>query len=211
MSRRYRDHGIRTSLLALIPIWTLAIVFAFSVSECGNDGDASTAVPRRTAYPRIEVYDTVYAAVERLPIVFEVNAAATVSRGLRDGREDANWINVKYDRYGATLLCTYSPVTPATVADVMDNRIERMSLNAGDMTTDVTTISTLSGVDATVLMTPRAKVTPIQFMATDSATYVLTGALYFDRAAAVDADSVMPILEAVRGDVIHAISHLQRR
>lgn len=210
MSRRYRSDSIRVSLSVLIPIWVLAIAIAFSVSDCGNGVGDGVAVPRRTAYPRISLYDTVYTEVDRLPVVFEVNSGATVSRASREGETDDNWINVKYDRYGATLHCTYMPVSAATVGDVMSNRIERMSLNVGDLTTDITSISTPAGIAGTVLMTPAAKVTPVQFLATDSATFVLTGALYFDRTISA-IDSVKPILESVRGDVVYAMKKLRRR
>ncbi len=210
MSKRYRSDSIGVSLSVLIPIWVLAIAFAFSVSECGDGSSQDVAVPRRTAYPRISLYDTVYTEVDRLPIVFEVNAGATVSRASREGEKDDNWVNVKYDRYGATLHCTYSPVSVATVDAVLSNRIERMSLNAGDLTTDITSISTPTGIVGSVLMTPAAKVTPVQFLATDSATFVLTGALYFDRSAGA-IDSVKPMLEAVRSDVVHAVKSLRRK
>lgn len=210
MAKRYRESGVKTSLLVLVPIWTLAIAFSFLMSECGSDGHSEVAVPRRQAYPRIELYDTVYRAVDNLPVVFEVNDCATISRASRDGMENPNWINVKYSRYGATLHCTYTSVADVSISEVMNNRIERMSLNTGELTTDITTLSTSQGVTATVLMTPMAKVTPIQFLATDSATYVMTGALYLDNAS-VATDSVMPILDAVRADVIHAVTHLRKR
>ena len=209
MSKRYRNDSIRVSLSVLIPIWVLAIAFAFSVSECGAGGGRDVAVPRRTAYPRIALYDTVYSAVDRLPVVMEVNAGAMVSRASRDGKQDDNWVNVRYDRYGATLYCTYTPITSATFAVVLDNRMERIGLNVGNLTTDVTAIATPTGITGSVLMTPAAKATPIQFIATDSTTFVLTGALYFDRSE-IETDSVMPVIEAVREDVVHTLINLRR-
>lgn len=204
-----RRHPVITSLAAMLPVWIAAIGFSFALTECdGNPRDV--AVPRPTAYPRVLPYDTLYTPIDRLPVVMEVNSYATVTRGDDRDSTATDKINISYPRYGATLYCTYTPVTAATATAVIDNRVERMSLNAGSLSTEISRLTTPAGVDATILVTPEARVTPVQFLATDSATFVLTGALYFANSAS-SSDSIRPVLDAVSRDIVHTVTHLRRR
>lgn len=206
MNKQRKEFAL--SLLALLPVWIVAVGLSFLLSDCGT-GSSETAVPRRTAYPRIELYDTSYKMVDELPVELWVNRSADVSRGSHDGKSDKNWINVHYPRYGATLYCTYTSLTTSTASTAIDNRIERMSLNAGDLSTEISRLPLPEGGDATLLVTPESRVTPIQFLATDSVTFMVSGALSFDGRQEVVADSVRPILDAVKNDVLHALTHLK--
>ena len=51
--------------------------------------------------------------------------------------------------------------------------------------------------------------TPLQFVATDSATYLFRGALYFD--TPVRADSVAPVVGYIADDMRHIIETLHTR
>ncbi len=76
--------------------------------------------PRRTAYPRIECYDTVYARVNSFPLNLWINFNASVD-GQRDD-DGSQWLDVTYPRYNAVLHLTYTPVNRGTAARVLDNR-----------------------------------------------------------------------------------------
>ncbi|MCM1518784.1 MAG: hypothetical protein NC117_09100 [Pseudoflavonifractor sp.] len=204
MSRRH--HNLLTQIATMLPLWAIAMAFSFSVTECdGNRNDV--AVPRPSAYPRVVTYDTVYVAVDSLPVMFEVNSSTTVTRGDEAEPNAINKINVIYPRYGATLYCTYTPVTPATAPAVIDNRVERMSLNAGSLSTEISRMSNRHGIGSAILVTPAAKVTPVQFLSTDSASFVLTGALFTGTGPA-DTDSMRPVLDAVVSDLVHSLGRI---
>lgn len=204
MSRRH--HNLLTQLGALLPLWVLAISFSFMLTECdGNRNDV--AIPRPAAYPRVIAYDTLYTPIDSLPVMFEVNSGATVTRGDETDPHAINKINVVYPRYGATLYCTYTSVTPASAAGVIDNRVERMSLNAGSLSTEISRMTNRHGVGSAILLTPSAKVTPVQFLSTDSATFVLTGALFLSSQPS-HTDSIRPVLDAVVADLIHSLKDI---
>ena len=98
-----------TAFFAMIPIWIIAGVISFSLSECTNK---EKPIPRRTAYPRVNLCDTVYVKSPLLPVNFEINAEAIASEddsnNTNDGRK---WINVFYSKYNETRYYTYKTVT----------------------------------------------------------------------------------------------------
>jgi len=184
----------------------LSLVMSLFLSSCGSDyGAAGSAVPKRRAYPRIEPYPEEYVAVPGIPVSFEVNSSAV----LKSGQSDARLFDVCYERFGAVLHCTFTPASGHRLRSVLDNRTERISLNLGDNSAELTEIvSHQGGVYASVLTAPSAEVTPIQFLATDSASFVLSGALVLGRAGTPD--SIRPILQSVERDIIHGLVNMRR-
>ncbi len=196
------------ALLTMIPVWIVAIIISLSLSEC--IGKEENYTPRRTAYPRIALCDTVYSATSMLPLNFEVNARAEAVRDTaRDADDGSQWVNIDYPSYNATVYCTYTPVGPATIGRVIDNRIERISLNIGSATSEMTEFATANDVSAKVIYTPDGTMTPLQFIATDNRSWVLSGALHFHATQKLNADSISPIVKAVNRDIIHTIKNLR--
>lgn len=207
MSRK--NTGTFTAALTVLSLWAVAFSFTLLFSDCmGNGNGSDTAIPRRTAYPRIEIYDSAYTAVGQFPINIEVNENAVAQPDSAHTPSANRWLNIIYPRYNATLHCTYSPVDTSTISSVMDNRTERMFLNAGDLTSEFTELNTPSGISGSILVTPDSKVTPVQFIATDRKRWVFSGALYFGNAL-TDADSIAPVIKAVKRDIIHTIKNLR--
>lgn len=187
-------------LRRLVP--ALSVVALSLAVAC--DGGGHNAIPRRTAYPRVQLCDTVYDAVEWGGMRLSLNSGATVSV---DSRVDGTgWINVAYPGYGAVVRLTLS--FPADIAAVMDNRMQRIGLNAGDSPTAVTRLSG-HGVDGIIVEAPGAAVTPLQLLATDHSRYVLSGAVEFtDTVSMSDAEARRPVVDALRRDMIHLIESL---
>lgn len=201
-----------TAAISVTILWAVAFSASLLFVDCVNNSNDNIAIPRRTAYPRIEVYDSVYSPVIYLPINIEANSRATVRiDSLRNNRDGNRWIDIVYPAYNATLHCTYSPADATTIAGIIENRSERMFLNTGDLTSELTEIFTPSGTTARIANTPASNVTPIQFIASDNRSWVFSGALYLNNQGnPSNSDSVAPVLKAVNRDIMHLIRNLRK-
>lgn len=176
-----------------IAVMLLALVGA-SCACTGADGDV--AVPRMRAWPRPALYPAAYRA-EPLPFgpdSIAVNASATVER------ISPEWFNIVYPAYGITVNCTLTAVRPSDASTVVANRLERMARNLGDHRADIARSGQM-----TLIVAPSALHTPVQFLATDSATYVLSGVAVTSLAANAPADSVAPVIDAIALDITRMI------
>ena len=116
----------------MLPTFVVAALFILLTGDCTGRTDSSSAVPRRTAYPRIELYDSVYRPVSlTLPVRIMVNDSTTVD--IASHSDAATWIDVRYPRYGATLRLTLSRLEGDSLLMAIANRRERMALNAGGL------------------------------------------------------------------------------
>lgn len=196
-------------LLLMLPTFAVAAIFIILTGDCSGKR-ADNAVPRRTAYPRVELYDSAYRqAADSLPLVLMVNDSATVDIA-RHG-DEATWIDVRYPRYGAVLRLTLSRLDKGALLKAIANRYERMALNAGGLPSTVTTLTAPDGLSSEIVETPGAMVTPLQIIATDSTSLLLTGALEMPPASADgdnDAERYMPVVKGVERDLMHMAKHL---
>lgn len=182
---------------------TAATTIYFAAS-CSGGGEV--AVPRPSANPRIEAPDSVYRKVNGVPATWIVNEAAedSVSSGHTDG---STWLNVMYPRGEATMFCTFTPVTPATCGAVIENRSERMALNAGNNQSEITSFKSSGGFEINLMETSHGTVTPLQFIAT-SPGMVVTGAVYIPTLTEATNDSLAPVVEYLKRDVMSALINL---
>lgn len=186
--------------LPLICVITLAATCA---TACGGHDD--TATPRRRAYQRIEAYAPEYTAVDSLPVRLLVNSSATVSRPRRD------WVNVSYQRYNATVFISVTEADSGNIDDIIANRIERIALNAGDVRVDALEIDN-GRFSSTLYDAPAAVAMPLQFVATDGKSLVVSASVFFDNADRITSlDSVAPAVEAIRRDLTTALDSLDYR
>ena len=176
------------------------IIMALALTGCVGAGDRPAAVPRQRAYPRVELYPAAYSPYGIGSVVLMVNDSARVEA-------DGLWVDLVYPAYGLTVNCTVTPVTPSTVVSVLDNRTERMALNAGGSYGEITRLTTDGGSFAALLTTRAGTgMTPVQFIATDSVAYVLSGAATFSMP--VDPDSIRPVVDAVSADMLYLLKKL---
>lgn len=190
--------------------WALVAIVAIFVglAACTRGGDAS--VPRRIAYPRIALYDTVYSVVDTLPVAMELNRAIRYDCERRD--DGAWWVNLHYDRYGATVYCTLTPVDRATVDAVVDNRAERIHRNISQTSVDVIDIDSPGAYHSNMVVARGGSSAPVQFLSVnpEDPRWVLSGTAFFDNApAGVSADSVAPIVDALSRDISRMLRGLK--
>lgn len=181
--------------MAAATVMTMAVMLA----ACGRGADVP--VPRPQAWPRIALYDTVMAYVNGT-IGLTANADAIVNSP-RPG-----WYDIDYPRYNATMHVTVTFVTDSTIDDVRRNRLQRLMLNAGDRPGTSTEFVNDAGWDI-LMMNTRGSVTPVQFLATDGVTTVVSGVVYMhDPRAASAYDSVAPVVQAVADDALRTLRTL---
>lgn len=186
-------------ILRLLPL----VVFAVSCTA----PDTRVPIPRRTAYPRIEVYDSVYAPIpQSRRLNLELNASAT-TKVLRDST-GILWLDVEYPRYGAVLHLTLTEASGDGLAGVARNREDRFRRDTDGMKVVMTSVDN-EYADVVIGRGQGPTITPLHLMATDGASFYLSGALEL-KAVPSSVDEVAPVVDAVYGDLIHLGRTLMR-
>ena len=184
----------------LMPI----ILISAALLSCGDRRPAP--VPRPVAYPRIADPGAVYAAVDSLPLRFETNAAATISRP-RPG-----WIDISYPAWHVTVHVTLTPVPAADIDGVTANRTERMALNMADGAAAEEISLTSGQFRAVLLRSPESRATPLQFIATDDSAWVVSGSAFFDNIPPdAPIDSLAPVVGYLERDLRHTLTTISSR
>lgn len=194
----------------LITAMSLAVLF---VAACGVGIARCTAnnyeIPKPEAYPYIEPYDSVYVCYDSLPVSFDINAAAQTkiipsemadTLGIK-----SNWLNIRYPRYEATLHCTALRGNNALILSHLENRKKRIEMNLLNIPAHSIHIEDPDNkFTSELFFSSGESMTPIQFLATDSNTFILSGALRFDREIN-DHDSVSPVIEYITRDIVQML------
>lgn len=157
------------------------------------------ATPRPESFPRISLYPAAYRS---LPLPFGPDSL-TVCADARADIADNGWINIAYPAYGVTVSATLTPTTPAGIDRILANRRQRIDRN-------------LAGADAraarigsgTIVVAPTALRTPVQILATDSASWVLSAVAVAEWPAETSPDSVAPIIDALARDMSIMLTNL---
>jgi gliding motility-associated lipoprotein GldD len=167
-------------------------------------------LPKPKGYNRIDIPEHAYQVLDQeLPYRFEYSAHSEVEPDTFN-LEQKEWINLNYPDLEARVHFTYKPV--------MDNEENlRHYLNDALSLTSKHQIKAY-GIEESVLMTPQGYTglvaelagevpTQFQFFVTDSTSNFLRGALYFS--TAVKNDSLAPIIEYIKVDMMHLINTLE--
>ncbi len=182
-----------------------AAVAVTVLSGCGER--RQPPVPRQHAYQRIELYDRDYKTVEAGGVDILVNRCARLL-GDSTSSTGSRWLTWSYPRYRATVYLTVTPVNPVTLSDVIDNRLERISLNAYGTHPEVCEAGN-GKFDGAVYVSMSGTATPVQFLSTDNLSTVVSGAVSLDDEAAVaNNDSVAPVIRALKADMIEMLESL---
>ena len=157
---------------------------------------------------RIEPYAAEYSAYDSLPLQLQVNSSAKVLEADDASTpEGSHWINISYPRFGSTVYCTYVDVTPASLDRHLRNRYERIEKNVRGTMRNVLFADSITGISSDVFFAAEGNVVPLQFISTDSATFVFSGAVFIPPAA--NAVSVAPIVDNISDDVMYMLQNLK--
>ncbi|MDE6265898.1 MAG: hypothetical protein K2M07_00915 [Muribaculaceae bacterium] len=180
--------------------------------SCGGETASDRPVPRRHAYPRPMLYPREYVSAGGSPAI-DINSSAAV-RTDSVNSAGARWVTVDYPAYDGTIYMTFLPTTPSQFASAMDNRLERIGLNAGGGSMENLSFSSDDHGFSCELFTSRGEtVSPVQFLAYDEGhTLLAYGTFNFNPGVDVaQTDSLAPIVNALRLDMLHLLKSLNRR
>lgn len=177
----------------------LPIIICVVLGACNRP---KPPVAKPEAYARVVDYGREYVAVDSLPLHFEVNANARLTR------KDM-WLNVTYPAYRATVYLTFTPAEPDAIASIIDNRMERAHLNlASAAGLEISEIVT-DEFTSRLLQSESTTATPLQFVSTDGERWVVSGAVFFENVMPnAPLDSLRPMVETIRRDLIHGLSKI---
>lgn len=182
-------------------ISTIALLMAGLVS-CESD-----YVPKPKGYYRIQLEEPNYTVFnEACPFSFEYSDISEI-------KEEGGtcWMNIDYPQHNATIHMTYKPLDSSNAMRVL----KEASMLAYDHT------SKAEGISGTEYSNPNTKVhgmvfdiygnaaSNLQFFVTDSSHHFLRGALYFN--SIPNSDSIAPVKDYIRNDVIRIVESLQWR
>ena len=169
-------------------------------------------VPKPMGYNRIELPDHQYQAIEgTFPYQFEYSKHAVVKPD-SSWMAEPYWIHLVYQDLGADVQLTYKSLE-------QDQKKLRELLQDSYKLTSKHQIKA-SAIDESVLTTPNGHTAVVaelsgevpsqfQFYTTDSTTHFLRGALYFP--TATKNDSLQPVIDFIKIDIIHLLNTLDWR
>jgi gliding motility-associated lipoprotein GldD len=185
-------------------------VFLICCSGCGR-----VSVPKPIGYFRIDlpkkeyvVLDWQRASYKDLPLSFEYPAYGNISPESENVKE-SGWLNIEFPNYNAKIYLTYKDINHNF--DGLMEQTYKMNVKNH--------ISKADAIKEQVFMNRENKVfgilydlkgntaSAVQFYATDSVKHYLRGSLYF--AAEPDADSLEPVINFFRDDIVHLIETLK--
>lgn len=169
-----------------------------------TERQGGVSVPKPRGYARIELCDSVYQPVTGVSLRLEVNRSAVVTHD-----DSKGWVDVAYPAYGGVLHLTVKHIADsADLASTLAQRYERMMLNLGDNSAEQIEITaTKSGAVTTMLASQGTVLTPLQILSVCRGV-VVSGAFSFNHRPE-SADSVAPIVAAVKRDLIHTAKCLE--
>lgn len=184
----------------------LPALFIFLLASCSGGGTGDSAVPRRTAFPRVPVLSDSTVALYIENLSFDISSDAVVSRP-----SDA-WLDAFYPLLGATMhLSVNRPATPEAFEEAYDNRMQRISLNLGEASAEVSRFVSIGGFDCEMVVASDGVATPVQFIASGPEGLFVSGS--FVMGGSVEpADSIRPVIEALQTQALLLLNtlHLDR-
>lgn len=177
-------------------------LIACLAAACGRSPAGDIPVPRQHAYPRLSVPPAVYKAdsVGKLPVM--LNEAVAISS------ESPDWLTAEYKGLNTRIFITFTNLDVDNADQLIANRIERLSMNTGGAPTEVTETLTPNGRECTLLVTPSGSPTPVQFIAVSPGQWMLSGSGMIDATPAAPSDSLRPVVDMLRRDILHLLTTL---
>ena len=173
------------------------------------------SVPKPIGYFRIDLPKREYVVFDNqkdkhynLPFSFEYPAYGKLSPG-EEKMIEQGWLNIEFPSYKAKIYLTYKDIN-----NNFDGLMEQTyKMNVKNH------ISKADAIKEQVISNQERKVfgilydlkgntaSAVQFYVTDSVKHYLRGSLYFE--AEPDADSLEPVINFFRGDIVHLIETLK--
>ncbi|WP_194775169.1 gliding motility lipoprotein GldD [Pararhodonellum marinum] len=184
-----------------------ALGFILSMCGCGAD-----YLPKPKGFNRIDLPEREFTPLkENHPFVFEHSVHGLVEPDTFN-KAEKDWINLNYQALDAKVHLTYKPIDgqQATLKAYLEDaftltakhQIKAYGIEEGIVVTP-------NGYTGVVAELSGEVPTQFQFVVTDSTKNFLRGALYFN--TAVKNDSLEPIIEYIKLDLMHLINTVEFR
>lgn len=176
-------------------------------------GCRDVPVPKPKGYFRIDLPEKEYFRFDRdnrygLPLSFEYPAYGKLNFDTL-APEKEGWFNIEFPSYKAIIYMTYKPVKN-DFAELMEQTY-RMNVKNHIAKADAINEQSINDkerkVYAVLYDLKGNTATAVQFYATDSTRNYLRGSLYFN--AEPEADSLQPVINFFREDIIHIVETLE--
>lgn len=185
--------------------WLGALAALLIVLAGCRERDTRHHAPLPRAYPRIQMPDSTFRAIDSTAVPIVVNAGASVSVDRRPGGE---WIDITYPGFpDGRVYLTLSRVGHEAIEAAVDNRLQRMALNAGSLPGRQTRLVSQGGWEAMMLVTPASISTPVQVLASGPGI-MLSGVFHISVPPSTPPDSVAPVVKAVERDMLTMLRSL---
>jgi len=181
------------------------IISCFFLLSCSSE-----YLPKPKGYNRIELPKTEYTTLpDSFPYTFEYSKHAKILPDTSWIAEDY-WITVFYPRMEASIQITYKPVTDSIIREFLSDSYKLTSQhNVKAYAIEESILELPGGLYASFTELEGQVPTQVQFHITDrdSTDHFLRGALYFR--TATKNDSLAPVIDYVKKDILHMITTLK--
>jgi gliding motility-associated lipoprotein GldD len=180
-----------------------------------NTGCRKVSVPKPVGYFRIDLPKKEYVTFDNksdkkpgLPFSFEYPAYGKITFG-EENQKEQGWMNIEFPSYKAKIYLTYKNI---------NNNFEGLMEQTYKMNVK-NHISKADAIKEQVISNREKRIfgilydlkgntaSAVQFYVTDSLKNYLRGSLYF--AAEPDADSLKPVIDFFRSDIVHLVETLK--
>ncbi|WP_421827566.1 gliding motility lipoprotein GldD [Larkinella sp.] len=185
------------------------VFLAVLLAACGSR-DADNYVPKPKGYNRIDLPSHQYQKLkEAHPYTFEYSRQARILPDTFRGAQP-HWIFIHYPAFKASVQLTYHPVlhNEKRLAGMIGDSYKLAAMhNEKAYAFKEELIQLPGGLKADVLSITGEVPSQLQFFTTDTTTHFLRGAVYFN--VATRNDSLAPVIDYLRKDVLHLLKTLQ--
>lgn len=180
------------------------------LASCRKKDESNDFVPKPKGYNRIDLPKTTYVQLlENHPYTFQYSNQAIIKPDTVAWAEP-HWIYVYYPAYKAMIQLTYKSIdnNPTKLSKLIDDAYKLAAKhNQKAYSIQNMILTTPSGQKAMLIKLEGEVPSYLQFYTTDSTKNYLRGALYFN--TSLKSDSLEPVIEYLKKDVIHMVNTLQ--
>lgn len=188
----------------------IIFMLLFSLSGCKD-----VAIPRPDGYFRIDLPAHAYLSSEKsssaiadIPVSFEYPAYGKLSNK-SENNDEPGWFNIEFPEYKAKIYFTYKEIDN-DFDGLMEQNYKmnvKNHIEKADAINEQVIINNENKVYGILYDLKGSTASSVQFYLTDSIKHYLRGSLYFS--AEPNADSLAPVIEFFRDDIVHLIETLK--
>lgn len=185
------------------------------ISLCASFGCRHVSIPKPRGHFRIDLPEHKYIPFKvptqkeaNIPLSFEYPVYGKLTFQ-EERRSDPGWFNIEFPSYKAKIYLTYKDVNK-DLAKLLDQSYDlnvKYHVSKADAINEQVLSNSENKVYGVLYDLKGNTASAVEFYVTDSLKHYLRGSLYF--AAEPNADSLAPVIEFFRADIMHLIETLK--